>query len=206
MRVFLAAQLIALIATLHIAGSASAQTDTFCTAAYDADGYRVGLVTQANDQTTLLLNQDGRIARLNITADQVAGNATVFYTGSNCTESAYMLNDQLQPLAGKDAGLDDVWYPDTLASPTQGVYLVSVRNNSGPCTPAFSIRDVVPALNLTLPEFTPPFRLEPEACYTPDPAVAALTPYGLGAMVFVLAFGAYLMVARAPDAGGRESS
>jgi hypothetical protein len=46
------------------------------------------------------------------------------------------------------------------------------------------------------PTFTPPFHLEPEACYTPSLAVAALTPYGLGAMALVLAFGAYVFGTR----------
>jgi len=192
MRVLLAAPLVALMAPLLIAASASAQTEAFCTAAYDANGNRVGTATQSDVNTTLLLNQDGRIIRLDVGATQIAGNATVFYTGPGCTDNAYMLMTQLQPLAGKDPDLDDVWYPDTLALSTT-VYLQSERTNSGPCVNDFQIRDVVPALNLTLPEFTPPFHLESEACYTPDPAVAALTPYGLGAMAFVLAFGAYLM-------------
>ena len=192
MRQILTALLSCLITALLLPISASAQADTFCTAAYDADGYRVGLATQSDAFTTLLLNQGGRIVRLNIGPTQITGNATVFYTGAGCSGNTYMLLNELQPLAGKDAALNDVWYPDTLALPTT-VNLLSERSNSGPCVTDFQIREVVPALNLTLPQFTPPFHLEPEACYTPDPTVAALTPYGLGAMAFVLAFGAYVL-------------
>jgi hypothetical protein len=54
------------------------------------------------------------------------------------------------------------------------------------------MKNVAPRLSA----FTPPFHLEPEACFTPSPAVAALTPYGLGAMALVLGFGSYLMVRR----------
>jgi hypothetical protein len=89
---------------------------------------------------------------------------------------------------------NDVWYQDMGAAEVSGIATSSHLAADGSCNNATSSANrVVPAYTFTLPTFTPPFHLEPEACYTPDPSVAALTPYGLGAMALVLAFGAYVM-------------
>ena len=110
---------------------------------------------------------------------------------------AYMIwgNNTVQPPAQKENGLNDVWYPDTLAT-REETSILSKRSSSDVCTLVSGSVTGVPALHMTLPTYTPPFHLEPEACYTPPSAVAALTPYGLGAMALVLGFGSYLMVRR----------
>jgi hypothetical protein len=83
-------------------------------------------------------------------------------------------------------------------APIENIAIHSRRSNDSgaPCDAVTSTVDVAPAVQFTLPDYTPPFFIEPEACYTPDPTVAALTPYGFGAMAFLLAFGAYVMKKR----------
>ena len=146
--------------------SASAQTGAFCTAVYDANGSRVGQAAQALGVTTLLLSQNGRVVRLNVTATEISGGGAVFYSEAGCTGDAYMLRPQLQPLAVNEPSTSDVWYPDTLAVIAQ-IDTVSERDNTGVCTPMFRTDLKLPALNMTLPTFTPPFHLEPEPCFTP---------------------------------------
>jgi hypothetical protein len=76
----------------------------------------------------------------------------------------------------------------------QSIQALSFRDQGTEICETFNQpRDAAPAVQFTIPEYTTPFHLEPEACYTPDPSVAALTPYSLGAMALVLAFGAYVM-------------
>jgi hypothetical protein len=185
----------ALVTALLIPISASAQTDTFCTAVYDANGNRIGQATQSGGETTLLLNQNGRIVRLSVGPYVIDGGAVVYYTGEGCTGDAYMTVTAVQPIAQKQSALNDVWYPDTVAG-TEYLGMASQIGTSAECIPSSRSDDMFPALHMTLPAYSWPFHLEPEACYTPDPAVAALTPYSLGAMAFVLAFGTYLMVRR----------
>ncbi len=68
------------------------------------------------------------------------------------------------------------------------------QSESGQCSNSVgALNSAVPALNFTLPTFTPPFHLAPEACFTAPPMVTALTPLGLGAMALVMAFAAYVM-------------
>jgi hypothetical protein len=195
MRLFVSCLLFALVAALLTPISASAQNAAFCTALYDANGSRLGQAVQADSVTTLLLNQNGRIVRLDATPFLIQGNASVYFTEADCTGDAYMLFGQIQPLAGKDSQSNDVWYQDTVTM-FELIDTESERYHGGTCVPNLDSRTKIPALHMTLPTFTPPFHLEPESCFTPNPAVAALTPYGLGAMAFVLAFGAYLMVRR----------
>lgn len=92
---------------------------------------------------------------------------------------------------------NDFWYPDTTAMPAP-LSPGSVRQaDSGQCSNSVgALSSAVLAYTFTLPTFTPPFHLEPEACDTPPLAVVALTPYSLGAMALVLAFGAYVFETR----------
>jgi hypothetical protein len=194
-RLYVYCLLLALLAALLVPISASAQTDTFCTAVHDANGDRVGQAAQSGGVTTLLLNQNDVVVRLRAQTGRIEGNATIFYTEASCNGDAYMLANFVQPEAGKDYLSNEVWYQDTTVLPTY-INAASQRHISGACEPTPQGGEMVPALNFTLPAYTPPFHLEPEACFTPDPTVAALTPYGLGAMAFVLVFGAYLMMQR----------
>lgn len=62
----------------------------------------------------------------------------------------------------------DVWYPDTTVVPVS-VEARSQRRADGTCSNIVgTLSAPVPAFNFTLPTFTPPFHLEPEACSTPD--------------------------------------
>ena len=63
-----------------------------------------------------------------------------------------------------------VWYPDTKAIPVS-IWVRSRRGNgTGVCESAGRDMVVYPALSMTLPAYTPPFRLESEPCFTPpDP-------------------------------------
>ncbi len=65
MRLYVSCLLLAFVAALLIPTSASTQTGAECVAVYDANRMWVGNATQSVDSTTVLLNQDGRVIRLN---------------------------------------------------------------------------------------------------------------------------------------------
>jgi hypothetical protein len=128
--------------------------------------------------------------------NELAASSNLYFTNANCTGDEYMIWESgIQPQAHRVG--TDVWYADTTAIPAP-LSPGSRRNaDSGFCDNSVgAIGSAVPAFNFTLPTYTPPFHLEPEACYTPPSAVAALTPYGLGALALVLAFGAYVFGTR----------
>jgi hypothetical protein len=192
MRLYVAPLLFALVAALLIPISASAQIDAECAAVHDANGLRVGRAYQHGDFTTVLLNVDGRVVNLRATRGKLRGESIVFFAEADCAGVGY-IEEWLLPEAQLIG--NDLYYPDTLA--ITRINLVSRRIHTGECNTEGGLpaaRDVFPAPHATLPTYTQPFHLEPEACYTPDPSVAALTPYGLGAMALVLGFGAYVMV------------
>jgi hypothetical protein len=187
----------ALVTALLVPISASAQTDAFCTAVYDANGDRVGKAVQNATVTTLLLQQDGRVIRLYASGSVVNGRTPVYFTETNCAGDAYMESPGLAPEAHLVRLSTTIWYPDTLVPDVPQITPASVRDKDGVCTDSSEIvGGVSPALSMTFPIYASPHHLEAEACYTPSPAVAALTPYSLGAMALVLAFGAYLNMRR----------
>jgi hypothetical protein len=117
----------------------------------------------------LLFDHEGRTAILFAEIDEIKGGDTVFFTGPGCTGDAYMQrHDLLQPLA--HVGGNEVWYPDTTATLTSPL-TQSQKDWTDVCTDATqSTQNSVPAYNFTLPTYTPPFHVEPEACFTPpDP-------------------------------------
>ncbi len=179
MRLYVSCLLFALVTALLIPISASAQTDAECAAIYDSVGTRVAraslhpasglLAIKSSIIAYALFEHDGRLATLIATKDGLFGGGTA-YMGSNCTPPVYMSrSDSLQPQAYLAGNV--VWYPDTAATPA-GITTSYWRSpGSGSCTGGTTfLSDAVPAYTFTLPDFTPPFHLEPEPCFTPpDP-------------------------------------
>jgi hypothetical protein len=167
MRLYVSSLLFALVTALLIPITAFAQADVRCVAVYDSTGVRVGPASQSEQITTLLLNQDGRIVRLNVTRSRLEGSSSVYFTRPNCSGDAYMKAAPLQPLASKPYTSNDVWYPDTLAE-IEVIDPQSQLSGGSSCASAGGPYGSYPALKMTLPAFAPPFHLEPEACYTPE--------------------------------------
>ncbi len=201
MRLYVTCLLIALVGALLIPISAEAQlTDAACVAVYDANGDRVAHAPWGFIQgsPSVFFIHQGRIAPLEIYRDEIRGRSSLYFTGSNCTGATYMSPFGDLPVPAHAVG-NDVWYADTQATAASVQYGSARSEGAGVCTNQLgTLNDALPAYNFTLPNYTPPFHLEPEPCFTPNPAVAALTPYGLAAMALVLAFGAYLMVRQDP--------
>lgn len=197
MRLYVSRLLLVLVTAVLVPISASAQSNDRCLAVYDANGTRIGSANQSVNTTTLLINQNGVPVRLTVNGSVLRGNVNLLFTDQNCDGDAYIPFDgQIQPPAQLEEFGTDIWYPDTFAPLMQQFNLASVRNSEGECSNNFIAENVYPALTMPIPAHTFPLHLEFEACFTPPPMVAALTPYGLGAMVLVLAFGAYLMMQR----------
>ena len=194
MRLYVAPLLLTLITAVLIPISASAQTGVDCAAIIDSIGTRVA---RWQGGSPVLFGHQGRVARFSLVGKtRLEANANLYFTEANCTGDEYMIwETQVQPQAHQVG--TDVWYPDTTATAAPLAPGSRRSAESGFCTNSVgALPAAVPAFNFTLPTFIPPFHLEPEACFTPAPGVAALTPYGLGAMALVFAFGAYLMVRR----------
>jgi hypothetical protein len=172
MRLYTFSLLFALVTALLIPISASAQTDAECVAFYDADGTRVaragvGSSSPSNDlnEAVIFLAHGGLVALLDVTKNRLVGNGGVWFTGAGCTGDAYMLAGATQPMAYLNG--NDVWYPDTSA-PTVSVTSQSERRADGSCAATtVVVNPAAPAFNFAIPTFTPPFHLEPEACFTP---------------------------------------
>jgi len=194
MRLYVSCLLLVLVTALLVPISAGAQESADCVAIIDANGTRVA---RWQGSSTVLFDHQGRVARLSlVTNTRLDANANLFFTGANCTGDEYMIWET--PVQPEAHGVGtDIWYPDTTATAAPQFINSSEAAESGQCNPVGSTMDfMVPAFNFTLPTFTPPYHLEPEACFTPSPMVSALTPYALGAMVLVLALSAYLMMKR----------
>ena len=160
----------ALITALLVPISASAQTDAECAAIHDWNGTRVGRVQHADTGGARVLFDDGgRIAMVTFDRNSTRSIGEVFFTGGNCTGDMFMYSQGLVAIEAHVVG-SDVWYPDLSAAPVliqmESKYLSDGRCSEG----SFAIGGVLPAYTFTLPTFTPPFHLEPEACFTPpDP-------------------------------------
>jgi len=197
MRLYVAPLLFALVTALLVPISAGAQESADCVAVYDSTGTRVGRTSfNTLNSAGVLFEHQGRVASFGVTKNKLNARDDLYFTEADCTGDEYMeWEGDIQRRAHRVG--TDVWYPDTMATAAPLVP-GSIRSaDSGLCTnnPG-ALNAVVPALNFTIPTFTPPFHLEPEACFALPPAVAALTPYGLGAMALVLAFGSYLWMRR----------
>lgn len=100
--------------------------------------------------------------------NELQASQNLFFTEAFCTGDEYMIwETRVQPQAHRVG--TDVWHPDTLAMPAP-LSPGSVRQaESGQCSNSVGAESsTVPALNFTLPTFTPPFHLEPEPCFTPE--------------------------------------
>jgi len=195
MRLYVSRLLFALITALLVPISAGAQGSADCVAVYDWNGTRVGRAHESLADAAVLFNHEGRVAQIVLDRRSIQSTERVYFTGANCTGDMFMVTRGNVNIKAQVVG-NDVWYPD-LGAAEVSFTAGSVQENDGICVNGVvAANEVVPAFTFTLPAFTPPFHLEPEACFTPLPMVTALTPYGLGAMALVLAFGAYLMMQR----------
>lgn len=170
MRAFVACLVLALVAALLVPITGSAQTDAECVAVYDADGTRIA---RAYTPTDIFFADQGRTIRFGVQRSGITDNAgSLWFTGAGCTGAPFMIweVEVLQPTAHLVG--TDVWYPDTEAVATTRFANSRKHSFSGQCEAYSSnINETVPALNFTLPSYTPPFHLEPEPCTTqPDPS------------------------------------
>jgi hypothetical protein len=123
----------------------------------------------------------------------------IYFADASCSSEPFLYDRPLDLTVVSGVMGQDVFYnfPSTGLQNLQ--YNSRFDTKSETCIATSDSSELLPAVyNFTIPQYITPFHLEPEACYTPSPAVAALTPYGLGAMALVLGFGSYLMVRRDP--------
>jgi hypothetical protein len=194
MRLYVVFVLFALVTALLIPISASAQTDAECLGVYDAFNDRVGRADSIGQRMEVLFSDQGHAAQLEVSRESLLGDDQqgVWFSGADCTGDIYMTQkEDLIQIAYLDG--NDLWYPDTKATPV--LFAATSVFDDGTCYSESRLLPLVPGFHSTV-SFTPPFHVELEPCYTPDPTVAALTPYSLGAMALVLAFGAYLTMRR----------
>jgi hypothetical protein len=203
MRLYVSLLLLAFAIAFATPSPAVAQlTDVDCLALFDADGTRIARSITTNS-TNVFFSKTHNGFPVLIQAETDSLNSlggTLYFTDANCSSTPFVYNpDDMLPtvLIGQD-----VYYSDPTAVDQNIRALSYLSESDGSCYQTDEFRDAAPVIGqFTLPQYTPPFHLEPEACYTPDPSVAALTPYGLGAMAFVFAFGAYLMRRRGAGLG-----
>lgn len=188
---------------LIVPAVAGAQTDAFCTAVYDANGMRVARTPAATESwASVFFANQGRVASFLVTRNELrSGGAPLYFTGYNCTGDELMVwESRVQPHSHSVG--TDVWHPDTFAVPALLNPNSKRESGSGGCEPSLSSPGLgVPALNFTLPTFTPPFHLEPEDCGS-IASVATLGPRSLFSLCVVIAFGAVLLMRRPQRAAG----
>jgi len=195
MRLYVPRLLLVLVTALLIPFSASAQQSADCVAVHDWNGTRVGRAHESIADAAVLFDHEGRVAQIVLDRRSIRSLERVYFTGANCTGDMFMVTQGKVNVTAQVVG-SDVWYPD-LSAAEVSFTAGSVQEKTGICNDGVvPANEVVPAYTFTMPSFTPPFHLEPEACFTPSPMVAALTPYALGVMVLVLALSAYLMMQR----------
>jgi len=108
------------------------------------------------------------LARFDIRPDKFEPAATVYFTEADCTGDAYMTRDGIIQPSAYVVGTD-VWYPDTAATLVPLTPASRRDSNTGACINSVgSLGPAAPAYNFTLPTYTPPFHVGPEACFTPD--------------------------------------
>jgi hypothetical protein len=200
MRLYVSLLLLALFTALLTPISAEAQaSDVDCVALFDSDGTRVARVQSVNSSNlTFLKVHNGFPVVLQFFENGFrTRDDSVWFTDANCLSTAFVASDSENAISPSAIIGQDVYYADPAAVPQNVQVLSYLSEADGSCQPTNTFQDAAPVIGqFTLPQYTPPFHLEPEPCYTPSPAVAALTPYGLGAMALVLGFGAYLTMRR----------
>jgi hypothetical protein len=192
--------LFALVAVLLVPFTVEAQTtDVDCVALFDSDGTRVARTSNANFENLMFYKEhNGFAVQLQYIENGFrTGGGAVDFTDANCSSTPFVEPAYSYPISSGVLIGQDVYYSDPVAVPQNIQVLSYLSEDDGSCQPTNKFRDASPVIGqFTLPQYTPPFHLEPEACYTPPSAVAALTPYSLGAMALVLAFGAYVFGTR----------
>ena len=190
---------ILLAVVLLIPISAVAQLiDVDCVALFDADGTRVARVDRTNKRDDgFFISHNGVLVPLSYNGDLISGpNNRLFFESVDCSSAPLVEADFQTTFFRVVAVGNDVYYSDSGAVPQEGQFLSSL-SEGGNCQNVPGNELVVPApFRFTLPN-TLPFHLEPEACFTPAPEVAALGPRSLLATVLLLAFGAVLLMRRA---------
>ena len=201
MRLYVSTLWVALVTALLAAIPAEAQlTDIDCVAIVDSVGTRVARVTSGViDKHFFYKGHNGFTVPFRVNKNDfmhgVAEN--IWFTDANCSSTPFVQITFGNPSATSVLIGQDVYYAEPAAVPQRFQALSKRSTLDLSCQPTDGFGNFAPAIGqFTLPQYTPPFFIEPEACFTPAPRVAALTPYGLGAMALVLSFGAYLMVRR----------
>ena len=178
--------------------SAGAQQSADCVGVYDADGARIGRVGGYFDWA-ISYAVGGRAITVGANNNGFKADS-VFYTDANCSSAPWLGAHNY--FGGRSFDGTTIIYPDPDAADSQISVQSRFDNTSGVCLPFSTLAPLVPALQFPLPAFTLPFHLEPEACFVPPAAVAALGPRSLLAMALVLAFGAVVTMRRTRLAAG----
>jgi hypothetical protein len=215
MRLYVVIVLFVLVAALLVPISASAQADVDCVAIVESDGTRVARATHlgSEDQTSFYLGHNGFAVPLILVNQAFVGSGnknsgnpgdgkTIYFMDATCSTTPFIR----VTIAGASSVLPrsavigrEVYYSEPAVRQIAEFlsFISTDLGQSGNCEQIIQTEFAVSAPhNFTISQYTPPFIVEPEACYTPPSAVAALTPYSLAAMALVLAFSAYVMQTR----------
>ncbi|MBW1686667.1 MAG: hypothetical protein JRS35_16575 [Deltaproteobacteria bacterium] len=186
---------------------------------FDDEGNRLGRVQEAGQHHTyagtvlgpvVLFDVDGIVFPVRVSTPAMHGNHssnTIYYVGTVCGGDPIIESVLFEPLMGMgvrsalpNTAVDgrtvyiedqtyDVEYPDV------GSYRKLPPAGDGSCRTdlTHTVRGV-PALKFSdlLPEFTPPFRIEKEACAS-TPVAAGGPPYLIGLSVLIAMSGLWLI-------------
>ncbi len=170
MRLLVSPLLFALVTVLVTPIPAEAQlTDVDCVALVDSVGTRVARAYPNRDLTSVFFfEHNGETVQLTLQTQKIQGlRQVVFFTDAACTSTPYV-----DPFPGVTTSVvvdQDVYYVDPFAVEQPVVSLSRRDSLLGPCQTITLSADLAPAIHFTLPQFTPPFILESEACSTPAP-------------------------------------
>jgi hypothetical protein len=202
MRLYVSCRFFILVAAFHIPSSAVAQTDVDCVAIFDALGDRVArVVTAIENSPAFYIENNGFAFPFRLKDQLIYGTRdALYFADSTCSGTPYLLaNGEIPPSPSpvSVAHGPDVYYAEPDA-PQVSIGLGGRRRTDtwvceGSGLPGGANGAWAAQQFFVIPKYQSPFTIEPEACFVPPPMVTALTPYSLGAMALMLAFGAYVL-------------
>lgn len=129
------------------------------------------MLTNYNDVPVFYIEDNGFAVPLRLVGQTIYGTRNqVRFTDTTCSSAPYVnyLTSEPSPISVVIG--QDVYYSDP-SSVRQFLPVQSeIRTDSGNCeSDLIPAAPVVPALHhFTIPQYTPPFFIEPELCFTPD--------------------------------------
>ncbi|MBW2543374.1 MAG: hypothetical protein JRF15_14910 [Deltaproteobacteria bacterium] len=166
-------RLLALLIPLLHAISAKAQSgDVNCAAIVDADGTRVArAMLDVHAVQFFYKGHDGFAVPLSLSQQTIRGTANrIWFTDENCSEIGFIEIQSSQPTPTSVRIGQDVYYVEPFAM-TQEIQAYSYMSDQEGCQPTNPNPTSVDATPVThefaLPQYTPPFTVEPEDCSAP---------------------------------------